>query len=391
MTIKKFAIPIIIYLIGLTFTLSYSLTTDFTSFSDTAREYDLYHNYIYQSFQQTITEYRDEYPLQITCLCTTYVPAQIARLLPKTAEKMCFKIYVSILPPIILVMVYLILLNWFSPITSAIGALFIIWQPLFLQAPSIARQNIAILAFSILIWILTIKTNSKIRNTIIILSSTIMVFAHYTTTIITILTLGGYCTYMLFKRNKTLAVSAILAIVTLIVIGASWYYYASPRFETTTIPAVIYNAFAGAKDNSISWLSLSLRDKLTQVAFGVKNPNNDTLFHFSYTLFAVAWATIIITMLGLTQYRKVPRFILAMSSVGLLTTVSTVVSPALSQTYGVERTFYQASITLAPYFLLGCQKVSNWIRIKPQIVAGLLLIALIILMKEYGVIHSLIQ
>jgi uncharacterized membrane protein len=80
-----------------------------------------------------------------------------------------------------------------------------------------------------------------------------------------------------------------------------------------------------------------------------------------------------------------------MSSVGLLTTVSTVVSPALSQTYGVERTFYQASITLAPYFLLGCQKVSNWIRIKPQIVAGLLLIALIILMKEYGVIHSLIQ
>ena len=75
--------------------------------------------------------------------------------------------------------------------------------------------------------------------------------------------------------------------------------------------------------------------------------------------------------------------------VSYLAIVATVLIPYASQSYGIERVYQQALVVISPFFVLGCIRIANRVKLKPLYIILPILLPYFYLMATTGVIHSL--
>src|SRR3972149_6415174 len=140
-----------LYLLGIALTAWYVFGTQYLTVSDTAREFDLFIRFRSESYgavYHDVINNVPEYALQVSCIFTTYLPAQLSRLIP-IDPVLFLKLYHVIVVPVLPVLAYCLVRSFLNKRGSMLAALFIMGWGCFLQGASMARNNIAMIFFSL--------------------------------------------------------------------------------------------------------------------------------------------------------------------------------------------------------------------------------------------------
>ncbi len=385
--------PSIIYLIGITITLVYAFTNNYTVVSDTAREYLIYTSIIEGKSLQAFWGVFP-YTLQSTSLSTTLFPALLQKV-TGIEPLLLFKLYSSFLIPLLPVVVYFIAKRFMPNLYAFLAAVFFMGQVVFLHAPSIARSNIALLflALSLLV-ILHLGLSKKVKFPILFVLAIGMVISHYSTTFISLFILLGtgiiILLWQLLKREQLPYRNSILVVCLSLIVGITVWYGL-----ITQTPFAEYLAPGSEQEHRIT--DITSRDKITQAAFGIKNPDGDTTFTFNWATFAFNWLVVmlmsyglLITLIRWRREKAVPLEYLVLSIIGYITIVAVVILPFVSRAYGIERTYYQMLTFLSIYFIFGCSDVARRLRLKPYMVILPVLLPYCYFIYTTGIIHSIL-
>lgn len=165
-------------IIGLSVILSYALRSWHISGWDINQEF-----YVYQltkTHQQWQIEYfRDPYN---ACLSITILPTVINSFLGINDELVLKLVYPIIFAWVPLV-IYLIARKYVSPIFSYLSSLFFIFQPWFIQPTlALARQEIALLFFALVVWLTFDEAFAKWqKDALLIVFGASLIVSHYST------------------------------------------------------------------------------------------------------------------------------------------------------------------------------------------------------------------
>jgi uncharacterized membrane protein len=237
------------------------------------------------------------------------------------------------------------------------------------------------------------------------LAVALMTLSHYGTTLITfilLLTVGVVLIVFRFRMRLHFHRNIIIACLLVATGIGIWYFaltetpfYSSLGFIKRTVASAggetvvtIYNGTA----TELALLDIESRDKITQAAFGIRNPDNDTVFQFNWFLLIFGWLTIGVSGYGfiMSLLRKgfdIEYLLLSIAGYGIL--VLTVLVPMVSRGYGIERSYLQLLTFLGIYFYIGSVTIGRKIRVHPYIVMLAIQIPYFYLMYTTGVIHSI--
>ncbi len=174
-------LPYSLFMIGLSMLISFSLRSWHVSGWDIHQEF-----YVYQLTETSglwqFENFRDPYNASISI---TILPTVINAFLdidPEYVFKSVYQLIFALVP----VVIFLIARRYVSLLLSFFAAAFFIFQPWFIQPmPALARQQIALLFFALLLWILF---DSNLlhwqKNTLLAFFGVSLVTAHYSTTYI---------------------------------------------------------------------------------------------------------------------------------------------------------------------------------------------------------------
>lgn len=331
------------------------------------------------------------------CLATTYFPALIARLLPEPAQLVAYKVWLSVFPPLVPTAAYYLLRAHFGKTVSGLGVVYIIAQPVFLQSPSIARTNIAVVCFAFMLLLMFRWQNWKWRYVALTILAMAIVASHYSVAFITAaLFLATWLVdKVIFRQGRR---SLLYCAVVIAVLVATWYGSTNTRpLEGIALilrGVTVNDAVVATSQNStayINYFDWHSRDKILQAALGITNPDGDKQFQFSMLLLITAWLVVCVTMTGLWKAKvKIAPAQMVMTVLGLTGIAATMLVPYISRIYGIERVFYQVSVLLAPVFVYGCEWIGRKARVGTVVVMAVILLPHLVLMAQYGVIHSLL-
>ena len=404
---KRWAIPLLIFAVGLGITLHYALSTNYLAYCDSVNAVKIYDVY---------RESWEWYPignlvLQSSSLTTIYFPALIQHITQFPPE-LLLKLYIAIISAFIPVIIYLISKKFVSAKYAFMASVFSMGWVTFLQAGSFDRSNIATLLYGLLILLLLYWNWSwKIKIPIIIAVSVLLVLSHYVTVLITIFMFGFLLLAAVIRKRKSVVLPTAVCLCVLCIGFGLWYGIAnkdvvdaiithSPPIVVSSQPNsnlgisnnVVTNS-GGTQSSSGIYEALSLRDKITQALFGIQSPDGDTQYQANLFLLVAAWLTIMITLYGIWHICRNKQWQLeeyAILFAGLLIIIVTVAVPTVSRIYGIERVYALNLMMLAPCYVIGGKKLSEKIHINPVLVLSILTLLYGILMYKYGVIHSLI-
>lgn len=405
--------PSIIYLMGITITLVYAFTTNYTEVSDTAREYFLYATVIdngFLAFWEIVTgSVQRVISLQSSCLSSTLFPA-ILQKITGIEPLLFFKLYSSFIIPILPVAVYFIARRFTSNLHAFLVAVLFMGQVCFLQAPSIARSNMALLFFALsLLVILHPDLSKRVRFPALFVLATGMVISHYGTTFASLFILGTtgvtVSLWWLIKRRQLPYRNSILVVCLSLIIGITvWYGFITHTpltegisfIERSTSTEVTVSPEGSDTQEYYEITELSSRDKIIQAALGTKNPDGDTTFTFNWALFVFSWLTVmlmsyglLITLLKWRRVKVVPLEYLVLSIIGYVTIIGVVALPMVSRGYGIERTYYQMLVFLGIYFIFGCSDIAQRLKLKAYMVILPVLLPYFYFTYTTGIIHSI--
>ena len=397
--------PSIIYLMGITITLVYAFTTNYTEVSDTAREYLIY-SAIVQTGSWQIES--GALAIQSACLAVTLFPALLQRLFG-IEPLLFFKLYSSLIIPLLPVVVYLIARRFVSNLYAFLVAVFFMGQVCFLQAPSIARSNMALLFFALaLLVLLQLSLSKRMKFPVLFVLATGMVISHYGTTFASLFILGTtgavISLWWLIRRTQLLYRDSILIVCLSLIVGITvWYGFIThtPLTEgisfvedSTFTEVIVETEDAGIQDYGIA--EVSSRDKIIQVALGVKNPDGDTTFTFNWATFVFSWLTVMLMSYGLLitlikwhREKAVPLEYLMLSIIGYAIILVVVALPFVSRTYSIERTYCHMLIFLGIYFIFGCSDIARRLKLKAYMVILPVLLPYFYFTYTTGIIHSI--
>lgn len=413
--------PSIIYLMGITITLVYAFTTNYTEVSDTAREFLIYLSITQGSgWQALISESTGAFTLQSTCLTVTLFPALLQGLLG-FEPLFFFKLYSSLIIPLLPVVVYFIAKRFTSDLYAFLVAVFFMGQVCFLQAPSMARSNMALLFFALsLLVILQPDLGKRVKFPILFVLATGVVISSYSTTFASLFILGttGIVVSLWWLIRRILYYSrpqfsvtfrlpyrnSILVVCLSLIVGiTAWYGFIThiPLTEgisfierSTSTEVTVRPEGMDAQEYKIT--EVESRDKIIQVALGVKNPDGDTTFTFNWALFVFSWLTVmlmsyglLITLMKWRREKAVNLEYLVLSIIGYFTIISVVALPFVSRTYGIERTYYQMLVFLGIYFIFGCSDIARRLKLKAYMVILPVLLPYFYFTYTTGIIHSI--
>lgn len=314
-----------------------------------------------------------------SCLVVSLLPAQYQSFMqinPEYLYRIMFIFPFSFTP----LAVYLISRNYMSSILSFVAAFFFISQTYFIQSENDARNNFAILFFSILMIVFTSKNMSSFSKTIISILFCVGIFmSHYATSyiFITLVFTGLIATSIirLAKKNKKTqflgnSSSPIsLGFVTLLfLLSFIWYgeitgapFTSGVRFILTTIEQLKY------------FFIIESRTSTLNSAFG-QTIVGSSMIPQSIELVS-SWLTIAFIILGFfsiiyylvrknyhnSKFGKSPTYsgtnftldyfifvVLACAIIAI-----TVIVPYISKGYDLVRVYFMMMVILAPVFVLG--------------------------------------
>lgn len=402
LNIAKWLCPVVVYLAGLAVLVKYALTTNYTLVSDTLREYTIYSAVVGGERWQALT---GDYGLQSSCLSTTLFPGLLLRLLGGD-PLLLFSLYLCFVIAFLPVVIYFIAKQFLNTPYALLAALFFMGQVVFLQAPSMARTNIAILFFALAI-LLMLKVEFKWRVFIPVyaLLSSLLVVSHYATAYISLLLASAVVVFAgaarIFWQKRVNYLRPLAVFTVCMVVGIVVWFGV---FNTTPAQSgikmlkevVSLESYIAPITDSVGeefgFFDLGSRDNIIQVAFGAKDLGEDVEFSFSWGAFVFSWATIILLSYGLLMvvvWKKLPLEYTALAIVSFGFILLTVIVPVLSRAYGIERVFYHSLVFLAPCFIIGCQSVAGTLKVKASWVILSVLLPYLYFIYTYGVIRSI--
>lgn len=412
--------PLIIYFISLIVVGNFAFTTDYTTVSDTAREYELY--------QQTITNGASKLPssdeatgafiLQSTSLSTTYLPAVFQKL-TGIESKLFFKLWALLFLPFFPVVVYYLTKRYMTNISAFLVSVLMISQVVWFHSPAMARFSFAMLFIGLALLVIQSQMEAKHRYPLLIFLAIMAVVSHYSAVFIIIGMIASmYIVVSLirfFSKVKFQYANKLMVYCSFLVLF-SWLWYSvisgAPMrnyigFATQAITATAEIVGVGTNGQGeveigvTSPSGIAEKDKILQAAFGVRNPDGDKEFQFSYAALIFSWLVIITILIGclavtigILRGRIIidENYILAAVGGGLL--VLMVIVPFLSRGYGIERLFFQVLLFLNVYFIYGSEWLARVLQkmrlnIPAPVIATTLLVPYFYLTATVGIIHSI--
>jgi len=388
---QPLAYPLFIYLLGFAVVLKYILTTSYLGGATICSEFALYMHYTTGAEWHPMV-----YPfsLQNSCLPVAWLPARL-QIITGVDPVLFYKIYHALLLPLLPMVAYFVFRRFLTAHYALIGSLFVIGTVTFLQSPSMARTTIALIFYALLLLVFFNK-ELKHRVLLVVGLSVLLVLSHYTTAYLAILIFSSLSLVLAIrwviqkKGGRQLGIS-LLAVVILITCGIFWYgqvnKYALYKVGVRTV--AVTNTIEEIGDTGSCTMDLSSRDKIIQAAFGVHNPDGDTIFHFNWWLFGVSWLVVGLIIWGMAHsvFRKeLPAEFLMLSAICFALIIFTILIPGASRGYGIERVFYQCTPLFGVLLVKGTSSLGrySWAVLLP------LILAYGYLNMNYGVIHSLI-
>ena len=385
MASRRWFYPSIIYLMSIAIALIYIFRyPNFLSLNDLTREYTIYSALVgggnLSSFWGVAP-----FGLQSSCLSTTLFPALLQKIM-HIEPLLFYKLYSAFAPSFLPLVVFFIVKKFTSNFHAFLVSVFFMGQIVFLNAPSIARTNIATLFFALsLLTILTPSLSRKAKFPILFFLVIGMVVSHYSVAYISLFILGATLVigllWQLVRKVLLPHKSSILVVCLSLIVGLTvWYglitqtpWHNAVDFAKNVATMNFPSPVGSESGNKIT--DLTNRDAITQAAFGVKNPNGNTAFSFSWEAFSINWLVIIVMSYGLLitlmrwrSEKAVPLEYLVLSIVGYAMIATVVIVPYVSRVYGIERVYFQMMVFLAIYFVFGCSDIAKRLRLKPYMV-----------------------
>jgi len=192
--------PWALLLIAISLILAVSLRSWNISGWDISLEYQMF-QLTKENFYWNIFDFQHSYN---ACLSITILPT-IFSLFLKINNVYIFKIIYPLMLALVPVSIYLLSKRYTKPIIAFMASFFFVSQWLFfIEMPTLARQEIAFLFFTLSLLILFNKNISpKIINLLFLLFGFSMVIGHYSTSYVALaLFIGTYIIFLIFRKTK---------------------------------------------------------------------------------------------------------------------------------------------------------------------------------------------
>lgn len=395
------SISISIYLLGALIVGLYSFTTNYYMIGDTARTYFLVQQIADNGYFATYNSLKQGlYQLQITGLGSLIPPVWIHKILGFDIP-VSIKIYHTLLLPMVPMLVYFIARRRLGKSLSLVASISIAGQVCFIQSPSYARFMLAMIPFCLLLLLLLDKARFNWSNTILITTlSALIVLTHYATSIVTILILLGITGVALLLGKYRKLILVAFALAAMLLLTFVWHFSINSSVltvyngvftavETNNMDLITPPGSDNSSPKELGGFRIDTPDKIIQVAFGSKTPDGDTSIQINPAFFVISWLMVCLSCLGLLRLllRKELSLFTLSSIVMLIMVLATVAIPYLSRIYGIERTYFQASILLS--VCLSSSLNSLNLKIKPELILLPLSIAYFVLSYNFGKIVSI--
>ncbi len=337
--------------------------------------------------------------LQNTALFSSYFPAVISHSLRFPVEAF-FKVWTAAGVACVPVMAYFIARRLLSQFSAVFASLFVMGWVTFYQGGSYARSNFAMVIYGGLILAMLSSWRSRYRYSVSVALAGALSFAHYGAAIIAVLTIGGMLLFAVVRRYWRSAGYIGMVLLAVLLAGFVWHVevnHSAWRNVGLMVGDIQQMARVGGNvtsDHSIDnpLVSVSSRDKITQVALGVLHPDGDNSVQVNWWLIGFAWLTVGLMSYGSWvvlrgRYGLFYKWLVFLSYCAL---AATVVLPQVSRGYGIEKVYYQALMATAPCLAIGGQAVAAKVRCPVWLLLPALLIPYVGLMWKYGVALSIL-
>lgn len=351
------------------------------------------------------------YSLQNACLTITLFPALLQRLVG-VDPTLFYKLYHLSLLPLLPVVVYFLAKQFIKSDYALACVLFVMAQTAFLQSPSMARTNIALLIYCVLLLAL-LKSQFKYRPIVLVIASVGLTLAHYSTSYLSLLVIGSgllmlVVKWLIVKGKMQQVIKYAIPCVVLFTSIIVWHGVVNSSIQLTifglnkrityAIEEIIPEVNNQGDNTPIidevkqsALLDLNNRDKVTRAAFG-QLQGDESGFKLNWWHFGVSWLSVLLLSWGLFLIIKrkiLPLTYRVMAVVSYVLIVAMVVTPYISQGYGIERIYYHGLMLLGVCFIIGCSDIAQRVRVKPIYILFPLVIALGSLNYFYGLIPSI--
>lgn len=387
--------PPLIFFIGLSLMFPFALRSNYIMGSDTHKEYAIFKNILNDGYWHIVTETNLD-----ACLSISILPVLYQIILNINSEYL-FKILCPVLFSLVPLIVYIIARKYIGNFYGFLSSIFFMTQKVFLYVSANFRTSIAILFFALSVMILfhdkLNEYNKKILLLIFIISC---IISHYSSTIIFffIMLSMWICLYIISRINKFLF-SEKLIIVKIIkgeiillffLLIFLWYGIITEKpFESVIYFSKVFIDL---------YLMLILEFKYCGYDIIVIEIKKDLPFVFSRYILRFDLIMIIIGLIiSYTKYyykiryskkknklQGIDKSFLIFSSICLSVPIAIKISGFSGYSYA--RSFFEVSVVLSPFFIIGCMTISRFLQVKKDY-----LIILIILILNLIISTSLIH
>ena len=398
--VPKNIYPIAIYSIGVFITLAFSLRSEYIFGADVHLEY-----YLFRVTMANLHWKILDYTALDACLGISLLPAIYQSIMNISHEVYFYKIFYSVLIPVIPLAVYEISRRYIEEIFAFFAALLFASCHVFMWTGANPRTNLAILFFVFAIMTLFSDIGSFNKKMLFIIFISATMVSHYATTYIFFFVLLASCilTQIVKIRFPTWRHISCGGLV-LLFFALIFFWYSQ-----VTVGAFNYTAIGFFEGTLRSLPNLFIRDSrggaLPEVlGAGFLSRSVPRQVHV-----VIQWIVLIVISVGiismLVNFRRmignsikqhaislflkrkieIEYLLLAIACFGLL--VFCVIVPQASTGLGTYRTYFQMMGVLSFIFIIGCISISKHIRITPLLI--ILIILIPYFMCNTGVIYQI--
>lgn len=379
--------PVIIYFISISIISLVALRFNHIIGDDVHSEY-----YVFQTTLDNLywtVLYKDLATLG-GCLSISLVPTIYHSLLDIDGE-FIFKILYALIFSISPIVIYIISKKYVSSFYAFLSSVFFMTQISFINTPSLARTNTAILFVSLTIMVLLHKRlNEFTKKVFIIIFFTSCIFSHYSTTyiffiLLIIVFIGMHLIFSLIlaKQDTKEYIFKRMINGSLLLLFFMLIFFWYGQVTQTTFDSGINFIYKIIKELNDFFL-LESRSDVVSVAMG-----HDISSLLIFIKFVINWLSIVIILFGIfitlknhqqtisisnnlenSQHRiadflksKMDIEYVIFSFACVVIIASTVILPYVSKGYALNRLYFMAMVALSIFFIIGCIKLSNLFRI----------------------------
>ncbi|MFC2009342.1 DUF2206 domain-containing protein [Chloroflexota bacterium] len=394
-------LPALIFITSLSLLILPALLSNHLIGEDVHQEYFIFHS-VYEDQEWQV------YPSDFakgtfnSCISTTILPAISAKLTGielETGYRLLFRIMFAFMP----VAMFLTWRKMFKGNHALLAVFFIISQIAFLAVENSGRTNVALFFFSLFLLVLFYQNISQRQKVLLLfIFAASIVLSHYATAYIFIFIIGGawlvhlLLSRYLFKTSSSIFYNRLLGLPFLLLLAFILYLWlgliTGAPFEKAI--EVFRSAITGIGDSFSSGSGGTATKAITSTVESFSSESRGTLTSSAFggvmdrgvpyiMEFFLSWITIGVTtmgVIGLLIYRfLLKRFrifqnisndmlIMAFCAISILALA--VVLPNVLVFYALDRTYLQAVMILAPFFIAGALLLSKLRRyIFPLVIA----------------------